>query len=118
MPYPGISGRELLGHLLRGDRLYQPSVTSSEMSVDSICFDAFKNGYQMLITSFLYRYEIMKTCWEFSPKGRPSFKDLESTLESYLEERLVRTSFLPTDNIKGCLQVRFCTLQLSSWCMY
>jgi hypothetical protein len=32
----------------------------------------------------------MKKCWEPSPKVRPHFKEIESELEAYLEERAVR----------------------------
>ena len=28
----------------------------------------------------------MRSCWESSPKARPCFKDLESILESYMED--------------------------------
>ncbi|CAB4002832.1 partial, partial [Paramuricea clavata] len=63
VPYPGVGGRDVIGFLLNGFRLDKPSETPFEI------------------------YEIMKKCWEPSPKVRPHFKEIESELEAYLEER-------------------------------
>lgn len=38
---------------------------------------------------FCFSYDIMKRCWEASPKVRPRFADIEAELEAYLEQRSV-----------------------------
>ena len=32
----------------------------------------------------------MQRCWKQSPKARPNFKEIESELEAYIEERAVQ----------------------------
>ncbi|XP_028404351.1 uncharacterized protein LOC114526994 [Dendronephthya gigantea] len=67
-PYPGIPGRDISHHLLNGFRMDKPDETPFEI------------------------FDIMKKCWEASPKLRPHFAEIETKLEAYLEER---SDYLP-----------------------
>ena len=93
VPYPGVSGSDLLGYLQRGYRLPKPSETAPEMLVDPCFNSAGKPPWKTTYEVSRYRYEIMETCWETSPSARPLFKDLESKLESYLQKHSVRSQF-------------------------
>ncbi|XP_041369716.1 tyrosine-protein kinase receptor torso-like [Gigantopelta aegis] len=60
-PYPGIPNKDLFGLLKNGYRMEQPSRCSHEI------------------------YEIMLSCWHPKPYDRPSFTDLNNTLDRLLE---------------------------------
>ncbi|MGH0171671.1 UNVERIFIED_CONTAM: hypothetical protein FKN15_061620 [Acipenser sinensis] len=56
-PYPGVENCEIYEYLLKGSRLKQPPGCLDEV------------------------FEIMHSCWNANPKGRPSFQSLIGQLE-------------------------------------
>ncbi|XP_050400024.1 tyrosine-protein kinase SRK2 [Patella vulgata] len=62
VPYPGMSGSEVLSRLGKGYRMPRPSGPVG-------CTDAY--------------YEIMKKCWNKRPEERPTFESLHNLFDDY-----------------------------------
>ena len=60
--------------------------------------------------NFSSSYEIMEKCWDSSPKLRPNFREIESELEAYLEQRAVSNESLkPVFHLKCIVAQRSVT---------
>ncbi|KAM9003541.1 tyrosine-protein kinase FRK isoform 2-T2 [Sarcophilus harrisii] len=73
MPYPGMTGMQVIQKLDQNYRLPQPDNCPLEL------------------------YNIMLQCWNVDPKDRPTFESLHLSLEDYYYE-LDSTSYLDTNN--------------------
>ncbi|XP_065887121.1 epidermal growth factor receptor-like isoform X2 [Dysidea avara] len=85
-PYPGIKAQELLGSIYNGVRLQQPETCSRDL------------------------YNELLKCWTVDYNARPSFTELESTMEKFLNDEPTKYVFTMGDD---SLQ-RYVTLPVSS----
>ncbi|XP_065887140.1 receptor tyrosine-protein kinase erbB-2-like isoform X4 [Dysidea avara] len=74
-PYPGIKAHELLGAIYKGVRLEQSQTCSPDM------------------------YAVLLKCWTVDSNARPSFTELESTMEHLLKNEPTKYVFTVSDAV-------------------